>query len=335
MKSDNLIERYIYAISRQLPQKSREDTARELRTLIADMLAERCGEREAAEEDIRAVLIELGRPEELAQKYLPQRQNCLIGQPHFRVYQLVLKIVLAATLFGLSVAMVVELVSAPPANYLVKFGEWLLSLFSAGIQAFAYVTLIFALFYRLDVKLDEEKDFLKDLPELPESARAVSAAESIVGLVFTVLFALAFIVLPERNIPIWIEGRGLIPLLNPEFLRNLKPLLIASMGVGIVNDITMLVERRYSVPVLLTHLLDAFLTGLLAWAFFSAPKLFSPEFLDAAKGVELPNLFNPNVPLIQLWLGRLLLGLTFLGLVAGSISAIAKTIRAAGESSRQ
>jgi len=91
MKSNNLIERYIYAISRQLPAKSREDTAKELSTLIADMLAERGAEQEPSEEDVRAVLTELGRPDELAQKYLPQQHNCLIGQPHFRSYQLVLR----------------------------------------------------------------------------------------------------------------------------------------------------------------------------------------------------------------------------------------------------
>jgi hypothetical protein len=94
MKTNDLIERYVYAISRQLPAKSREDTAKELRTLIADMLAERGAEQEPSEEDVRAVLTELGRPDELAQKYLPAQRNCLIGQPHFRVYQLVLKIVL-------------------------------------------------------------------------------------------------------------------------------------------------------------------------------------------------------------------------------------------------
>ena len=91
MKTNNLIERYIYAISRQLPAKSREDTAKELSTLIADMLAERGAEQEPSEEDVRAVLTELGRPDELAQKYLPQQHNCLIGQPHFRSYQLVLR----------------------------------------------------------------------------------------------------------------------------------------------------------------------------------------------------------------------------------------------------
>ncbi|HOA21048.1 MAG TPA: hypothetical protein PKL82_00995 [Anaerolineaceae bacterium] len=333
MKSNNLIERYIYAISRQLPVKSREDTARELRTLIADMLAERGAEQEPSEEDIRAVLTELGRPDELAQKYLPAQRNCLIGQPHFRIYKLVLKIVLAATLFGLSVALMVELVSAPTENLLVRLGEWVLRLFSGGLQAFAYVTLIFALFYHYDVKLDEEKDFLSELPELPERAPKSSAAENIIGLIFTVLFALAFVVLPETNIPVWFEERGFIPLLNPEFLRSMRPLLLASLAVGALNDITMLAERKNSVPALLTQLLDAVLSGALAWAFFSSANLFSSQFVQAFHAPEVAGLFDPSLPLNHSWLGKLLLGLTLFGLAVGSISAIVKTIRAVSEKS--
>lgn len=333
MKSNNLVERYIYAISRQLPAKSREDTARELRTLIADMLAERGAEQEPSEEDVRAVLTELGRPDELAQKYLPPQRNCLIGQPHFRIYQLVLKIVLAATLFGLSVAMVVELISAPTENVFIRIGEWVLSLLSGGLQAFAYVTLIFALFYHYDVKFDEDKDFLSELPELPEREPKSSVAENIIGLVFTVLFGLAFIVLPETNIPAWFEGRGFIPLLNPEFLRSMRPLLLASLAVGVLNDITMLVERKYNVSTLLTQLLDAVLSGALAWSFFTTPNLFSAQFKTAVVLPELTGLFDPNIALNQYWLGKLLLGLTFFGLAVSSISAIVKTIRAFSEKS--
>ena len=43
MKND-LIERYIYAVTKRLPQKVQKDISDELRTLIDDMLAERCGD---------------------------------------------------------------------------------------------------------------------------------------------------------------------------------------------------------------------------------------------------------------------------------------------------
>lgn len=55
MKND-LIERYIYAVTKRLPQKVQKDISDELRTLIDDMLVERCGELVPEEKDIRVVL---------------------------------------------------------------------------------------------------------------------------------------------------------------------------------------------------------------------------------------------------------------------------------------
>jgi len=85
------------------------------------------------------------------------------------------------------------------------------------------------------------------------------------------------------------------------------------------------------VPVLLTHLLDAALSGVLAWAFLSAPKLFSAQFIDAVHVPELSGLFDPNLALTQYWLGKMLLGIIVFGLAVGSISTIVRTIRRMSE----
>ena len=77
MKND-LIERYIYAVTKRLPQKVQKDISDELRTLIDDMLAERCGELVPEEKDIRVVLTELGTPEELYEKYNPDNGETVL-----------------------------------------------------------------------------------------------------------------------------------------------------------------------------------------------------------------------------------------------------------------
>ena len=64
-----LIRRYVYAVTKRLPRKSREDVAKELNTLIADMLEERCGQVLPTEKDVRVVLTELGTPAELYDQY--------------------------------------------------------------------------------------------------------------------------------------------------------------------------------------------------------------------------------------------------------------------------
>ena len=80
MPNDNdLIERYLYAITRRLPAKQRADVAEELRTLISDMLDERCGSLPPTAKDVRVVLTELGTPGEMVRKYTSGEGECLIG----------------------------------------------------------------------------------------------------------------------------------------------------------------------------------------------------------------------------------------------------------------
>lgn len=83
MSVQELKERYVYAVSRLLPHKMREDISAELDTLIEDMLEERCQDRPAEEKDLRVVLAELGSPSEMAEPLRPDKDKCLIGPPYF------------------------------------------------------------------------------------------------------------------------------------------------------------------------------------------------------------------------------------------------------------
>ncbi len=87
MSVQELKERYVYAVSRLLPHKMREDISAELDTLIEDMLEERCQDRPAEEKDLRVVLAELGSPSEMANHYSPDKDKCLIGPPLFQRLQ--------------------------------------------------------------------------------------------------------------------------------------------------------------------------------------------------------------------------------------------------------
>lgn len=67
--TNDLIERYIYAVTKRMPNKYKKDVSDELRTLIEDMLDERCGNLTKSEKDIQVVLTKLGTPD-LAQQEL-------------------------------------------------------------------------------------------------------------------------------------------------------------------------------------------------------------------------------------------------------------------------
>ena len=109
MVKNDLIERYVYAVTKYMKADLKKDVSAELETIIQDMLEERCGDVMPTEHDIRVVLTELGTPAELASKYKSETQDCLIGQPYYNLYVYVLKIVTACVIGGMLLAQIMEI----------------------------------------------------------------------------------------------------------------------------------------------------------------------------------------------------------------------------------
>lgn len=100
--SNHWIERYTYAVTRQLPQSQREDIERELRGMITDRLNDRLQGREATSQDVLAVLTELGDPRRWADRYRG-RPRSLIGPELYPTYLTILTIVLSAVAIAMLV----------------------------------------------------------------------------------------------------------------------------------------------------------------------------------------------------------------------------------------
>jgi len=145
MESKELIKRYIYAVTKHLPENKRQDVGRELQSLIDETLAERSLGVQPTDADTKAVLMELGRPAELAAKYDPHAKDALIGQPHFSVYLRVLKIVLLAVTLGMTIASLLEGVVSFEGNVFELFASVLGNIWQGLLGAFAWVTVIFAI----------------------------------------------------------------------------------------------------------------------------------------------------------------------------------------------
>ena len=88
-----LIDRYVREIGRKLPQKSRSDIEKEIRSALEDMLEDRSKkESRAVDEEMTVqVLKEYGKPEKVAASYLPERY--LIGPQLFPTFWMVAQIV--------------------------------------------------------------------------------------------------------------------------------------------------------------------------------------------------------------------------------------------------
>lgn len=276
MKHD-LIERYIYAVTRQLPKKQREDVAQELRGLIDDMLNERCGEITPTEKDIRIVLTELGTPQELSAQYDEDAKKCLIGHPYYSTYKFVLKIVLFAAAVGITIAnLMLQLVE--PQEWFSAITGWLEMLYNTLLATFAIVTLLFAFFYRKGVQITEPFNFDK-LPPVPKRTKELSKRECIAGMVFIVIFVVVFLAVPQI-MGFHIDRNGLrIPMFNVSALRETWYIIILFAICGMIRESVKLLEGRYNKPVLIVATVTNAISAILSIWWLTGFKLIHPEFL--------------------------------------------------------
>ena len=285
MKND-LIERYIYAVTKRLPQKVRKDISNELRTLIDDMLAERCGELVPEEKDIRVVLTELGTPEELYEKYNPDNKKCLIGSPYYSTYKYVLKIVMICTIFGVILANIIsgildfsksnsiENVVSSSANFIASLITNLI--ISVG-AAFGFVTALFAFFYHKDIKIDTTSN-LDSLPSVPEKNEKISKVDSIISIGLSVIFLIVFLTAPQ--IFCVVMYNEFIPIFNFETIRQTWYIIVMCSVVGIIRDVVRLIEGRYSKKVMITTVAANIISGFLSLWWLMNDRIMNPKFAD-------------------------------------------------------
>ncbi len=274
--NNDLIERYLYAATKRLPKKSREDVSRELRGLIEDMLTERCGSRPPEEKDIRIVLIELGSPRELYAKYDEDSKSALISQPYYSTYKYVLKIVLICMLAGMTIACGLQQLLDPQAWYMAV-GSWLFNLWEGAVSAFAFLTLLFVFFERKGVRIDKPFDF-DDLPPVPKKTQEISLFEPIAGIVFCIVFLVVFLGMPEVLGFVLDDSGSRIPVFHVEAIRDSWYIIILFGICGISGEAVKLVERRYNKKVLAVTVVTNLLSAGLAFWWLMDGQIFSDAY---------------------------------------------------------
>ena len=251
---NEMIERYVYDVTRRLPKAQRDDIDQELRTLIEDMLSGRTGGASPSKEDVEAVLIELGRPRELAAKYRGTKRH-LIGPEYFDTYWLIVRIVMAATTFGITVALVVGLVMTPPVNAWETIGTYFAAVIMGAVQAFAWVTLAFALIERFVKKSEikkigsEMKGEWKplDLPEVPKAKARIRPGEPIAGIVFSVIVIVLLNLFYDKiGIYILTETTTMVPIFNIDVFRSMLPLIDIILALSIVKEVFRLISGKHT-----------------------------------------------------------------------------------------
>ena len=116
--NDILLDRYLQAVGKFLPDASRADTLAELRANLLERMDAREDElaRPLTDADTAALLRELGKPESVALHYLPQRS--LIGPEVFPFYLYFLKKLLPVIVILYAIGVIIDIATGPAAKSL-------------------------------------------------------------------------------------------------------------------------------------------------------------------------------------------------------------------------
>ncbi len=138
----NLVDTYVYEVTRRLPQKTREDIGLELRSSIEDMLSD-----DPSEEEIKGTLEKLGNPATLAASYR-DKPMYLIGPNVYDPYIHILKIVIPIVIIAITIINIIEAVIGFQGNDILTgilhaFGETIVDIVLALIQTFFWITAVF------------------------------------------------------------------------------------------------------------------------------------------------------------------------------------------------
>jgi hypothetical protein len=223
----NLIDRYINEVGRYIPRRKRGDILEELRSLVVDTLEDRFGES-PSESQVEDLLKEFGRPREVAASYYPQ-SNYLVGPTLYPLFRLVAWIVVAAVLGSQVLAWSIGIFVAGESFSIL---EMIGSLVNSIPSSLGWVLITFMILQYFDAKpgLDEEPWDPQTLPEIKPD-QEISRGETIVGLVFGILFLVLVTFFPQWIGFITAPGGKFYP--NPVILDNLLLVQIAlAVGIG-------------------------------------------------------------------------------------------------------
>lgn len=190
-----LVDKYIVAVGQKLPIKGREEIKRELHSGILDTIEERFGDN-PTEENIQEVLKEFGSPREVAERYLGNSE--LIDKGLKDIYLLILKIVLFALTVSFSVLFILGLFTDGTQGWVKSVFMVPVNVFSTWFTSVGVITIIFMAITR-GINCDELKDEwdIKELEEINLDNWVESKAESIFGIVFSLLFIFIINIMPE------------------------------------------------------------------------------------------------------------------------------------------
>lgn len=240
MNSVNLIDAYVYEVTRRLPKKSRDDIAMELRFSIEDMLPENYTEKE-----VKEALAKMDDPAVLAASYR-DKPMYLIGPKVYDAYIETLKMIFPwAILICIIVSVVasIGLFNGEDAVLTViinTFTDIIVNVIYVVSQIFIWVTIVFVIVERVGLSKNDLPLTKKGTPWTPEdlknvqiipAKKIISTGEIVFSIMWTVIWAVIYWN-AEHLVGIYrsTEGTGLqlvMPIFDHQMLLSYWPLVVA------------------------------------------------------------------------------------------------------------
>lgn len=279
----DLIDRYVYAVIKSLPEKQREDIEKELRSLIDEML-DQYQESGSCEENVQKVLLELGDPDALADNYRGSKRY-LIGPKYFEQYVLILKIVLGAVFGGVSIAFLFQSFLPKETTIPGVVIDYVTSVFYGLLQAFAWTTLAFVLAERNNMNTSKDTSIKKvwnpsHLQAVPNKKALIPVSEPIVSMIFGAIFMVLLYTAPGL-FSVYISsnsGMTIIPILNLDVIQEFKAVIIFIFILGILKDALKLFFRRWTMKLAAASIVLTAISTVLAVVMLMNNNIWNADF---------------------------------------------------------
>lgn len=241
-----IIDRYIYAVTKYLPSNTRADVAKELRSNIEDMLPDGY-----SLDDAKKALTSLGDPSKLASEYSGKR-HFLIGPDYFDKYLHVL--ITLVPIIGF-VSLVVSAVNNSSWNGTIidiltnGLIPALSGAFTSIINTSFFVTLFFVIVERMHHIHEWSVDSLPTIPDT--EMKRISIAEPILAISFSTVVAY-IICFKSQIIAIYTsvapETMQRLPFLNEARITHYTPVIIILTVLIIAIGIWQIITRKWTLP---------------------------------------------------------------------------------------
>jgi hypothetical protein len=281
-----MIDRYIYAVTQKLPHSQREDIAIELRGLIEDMIEERIGDGKITKKVVEEILLELGSPRKMAQKYRGTKKY-VIGPELYDPFLIILKIVLLSTAGALGIVFVIQTV-INPVEILDHFIGLIVALVTGIPQAVGWITLVFALVeYYGGVKTKElglEKTWHPSmLSAIPDQKRRIKRSEPIVAIIFYVIVMVLF-AFSSNFFGVYVfnesEFREVVPFLNEETFSQYMPFVLLLLAIFIVKECLKLISGKWTMKLVAYTLIINLLGIIVVSLLITGDAFWNPNFMS-------------------------------------------------------